>query len=125
MGLLNALLGHASDVDLDALRDDLAPILLPDEEIELGFKVVRDQMVFTDLRLILVDKQGMTGRKREYRSIPYKSVTMFSVENAGSFDLDAEMSLWISGRSEPIQKTLGRGSNIAGIQKALAKGVCR
>lgn len=125
MGLLSGLLGHASDVDLEKVGAELAPILPDEEEVELGFQVVRDQIIFTNKRIILIDKQGMSGRKREYLSIPYKSVTMFSVENAGTFDMEAEMTIWISGRSEPIKKTLGRGSNIAGIQTALAKGVCR
>jgi hypothetical protein len=125
MGLFSGLLGHASDVDLARVADELKPILADGEEIELGFQIIRDQMVFTDRRIILIDKQGMTGRKREYLSIPYKSITMFSVENNGSFDMDAEMKVWISGQGAPIVKTLDRKSNVAGIQSALAKGVCR
>lgn len=125
MGLFSGLLGHASDVDLGKVREELQPILADGEEVELGFQILRDQMVFTDRRIILIDKQGMTGRKREFLSIPYKSITMFSVENNGSFDMDAEMKVWISGQGMPIQKTLDRKSNIAGIQSALAKGVCR
>jgi hypothetical protein len=81
-------------------------------------------MIFTDRRIILIDKQGMTGRKRQYVSIPYKSITMFSVENSGSFDMESEMKVWVSGQAAPIAKTLDRRSNIAGIQSALAKGVC-
>jgi hypothetical protein len=125
MGLFSGLLGHASDVDLGKVTEELRPILADGEEVELGFQIIRDQMVFTDRRIILIDKQGMTGRKREYLSIPYKSITMFSVENNGSFDMDAEMKVWISGQGSPIAKTLDRKSNIAGIQSALAKGVCR
>ena len=61
MGLLGTLLGHATDVTPEESREDLEGILLPDEPVEVAFKVVRDLFVFTDKRLILVDKQGLTG----------------------------------------------------------------
>jgi len=125
MGLLSGLLGLASDVDTAALARELEPILLPDETIEVAFQVLRDQMVFTDRRVVLVDKQGMTGRKRAYHSIPYRAITMFSVETAGSFDTDAELRIWVAGQSEPFLQNLSRGTNLSGIQKALASGVLR
>jgi len=125
MGLLSGLLGLASDVDTGALARELEPILLPDETIEIAFQVLRDQMVFTDRRVVLVDKQGMTGRKRAYHSIPYRAITMFSVETAGSFDTDAELRIWVAGQSEPFLQNLSRGTNLSGIQKALASGVLR
>jgi hypothetical protein len=123
MGLLSGLLGLASDVDVEAVRRDLEPMLLPNEEIDLAFAVVRDLIIFTSHRLILVDKQGMTGRKREIHSIPYRSVTMFSVETAGTFEADAELRIWISSQSAPLVRELSRGSNLSGIQRALAEGV--
>lgn len=123
MGLLSGLLGLASDVDVEAVRRDLEPMLLPNEEIDLAFAVVRDLIIFTSHRLILVDKQGMTGRKREIHSIPYRSVTMFSVETAGTFETDAELRIWISSQSTPLTRELSRGSNLSGIQRALAEGV--
>ncbi|MEF2071565.1 PH domain-containing protein [Consotaella aegiceratis] len=123
MGLLAGLLGLSSDVDIEAVRRELEPILIPSEEIELAFAVVRDLMVFTDKRLILVDKQGMTGRKREYHSVPYRAITMFTIETAGHFDVDSELKIWVSGQDQPLVRELSRGSNIPGIQKALAEGV--
>jgi hypothetical protein len=123
MGLFSGLLGLASDVDVGTVRRDLEPILLPEEEVDLAFSVIRDLFVFTSHRLILVDKQGMTGRKREYVSLPYRSITMFSVENAGTFDTDSELKIWISSQGTPLTKTLSRGTNMTGIQQALAKGV--
>lgn len=123
MGLLSGLLGLASDVDVGGLQRDLAPILVPSEEIDLAFQVVRDVIVFTTHRLILVDKQGMTGHKREYLSIPYRSITMFSVETAGTFETDAELKIWISSQAAPLVKQLSRLANISGIQRALAEGV--
>ncbi len=81
---------------------------------------MRDLFIFTRTRLILVDKQGMTGRKTEYHSIPYRAITHFSVETAGHFDLEAELRIWISGTAEPVQKTFKRGGAITAVQKALA-----
>lgn len=122
MGLLSGLLGLTSDVDVEEVRDDLAPILTETETIELAFKIIRDTMVFTDKRLILIDKQGLTGSKRAIHSIPYRAITSFTIETAGRFDADSEMTLFISGQP-PFKHELSRSANIAGIQRALAVGV--
>lgn len=123
MGFFDGILGHASNVSAEALQGELAPILTPNERIALAFKVVRDLYVFTDKRLIFIDKQGVTGRKVAYHSIPYRAVTQFSVENAGTFDMEAEMKIWVSGQSAPLERKLARGADISGIQRALAAGV--
>ena len=73
MGLLSGLLGHASDVTPEQTREELEGILLPDEPVEVAFKVIRDLFVFTDKRLILVDKQGLTSRKVDYLVVPYRA----------------------------------------------------
>ncbi|MGL5352561.1 MAG: PH domain-containing protein, partial [Clostridium sp.] len=65
-------------------------------------------------------KQGVTGKKVEYHSVPYRAITNFKVETAGHFDLDAELTIYISG-SEPIQKTFSGGSNIYEVQGILAE----
>jgi len=83
MGLVNAIFGTASQVDPNELTQEFTPILIEGEEISGAFKVVRDLFVFTQCRLILADKQGLTGKKVEYHSIPYKSISQFSVETAG------------------------------------------
>lgn len=54
-------------------------------------------MVFTNKRLMAVNVHGITGKKRDYTSLPYSKVQAFSVETAGTFDLDAELDLWFSG----------------------------
>lgn len=120
MGIFDALLGNASEVDAKKLYKDLEPIMVEGEEIERAFKVIRDMYIFTSGRLLLIDKQGMTGKKVDYLTIPYKSITTFSVETAGHFDMDSELTLWISGRHAPIKKELKKGSDVVGIQKLLA-----
>ncbi len=61
--------------------------------IEKAYQLIRDLFVFTNKRLILVDKQDLTGHKVEYQSLPYKSIIHFSVETAGHFDLDAMLKI--------------------------------
>ena len=70
MALLSRLLGHASDLTPEQTREELDGILLPEEPVEVAFKVIRDLFVFTDRRLILVDKQGVTSRKIDYLVVP-------------------------------------------------------
>ncbi|WP_298951204.1 PH domain-containing protein [uncultured Methylobacterium sp.] len=120
MGLLDGLLGHGSDVTPADVMAEVGDMLVEGEPVHLAFRVVRDLMVFTDRRMILVDKQGLTGRKVEYLSVPYRAITMFSIENAGSFDLDSELKVWVSGQPQPIGRTLKRGADIRGIQRAIA-----
>lgn len=75
----------------------VAPLIIPGEQIVSCFKAVRDFVVFTNKRLIAVNVQGMTGKKRDFTSLPYSKIQAFSIETAGTFDLDAELDLWFSG----------------------------
>lgn len=67
----------------------------------------------------------MTAKKTEYHSIPYKSITHFSIETAGNFDLDAELKIWISGTQLPIEKQLNKNLNIYELQSVLANYVLK
>ena len=118
--MLDSILGNAREVDPKEVMSELQPLLIPDEKIERAFKLVRDLYVFTNLRLVLVDKQGLTGNKVEYHSIPYSKITHFSVETAGRFDRDAELKLWVSGSDRPIEKEFKKGADIVGVQRTLA-----
>jgi hypothetical protein len=125
MGLLDGMLGNASKIDPSKIQQDFAQILSPGEKVEHAYQLIRDYFVFTDKRLVLVDKQGLTGSKVEYHSIPYKSITHFSVETAGTFDLDAELKIWISGNPVPFQKTFNKKLSIYEVQAVLASYVLR
>lgn len=121
MGFLDGLMGNASTADKNEVQKDLHKILSDGETVDVAFKLIRDLIVFTDKRLIMVDKQGMTGKKVEYHSIPYKSISHFSIETAGTFDLDAELKIWISSSQEPtISKQFRKDDSIYDIQKVLA-----
>jgi hypothetical protein len=123
MGLLDGILGNASEIDASEVQGDFAQVLASGERIEKAYQLIRDLFVFTNKRLILVDKQGLTGNKVEYHSLPYKNITHFSVETAGHFDLDAELKVWISGSPMPIQKRFNKNLNIYEVQSVLASYV--
>ncbi|MEH7110694.1 MULTISPECIES: PH domain-containing protein [Bacillaceae] len=125
MGFLDGLMGNASEIHIHELEKEFAKILTPNEQIEKAYKLIRDLFIFTSKRLILVDKQGLTGKKVEYHSIPYKSITHFSIETAGSFDLDAELKIWISGNALPLQKQFNKSLNIYELQSVLASYVLK
>ncbi|AHF07592.1 PH domain-containing protein [Desulfitobacterium metallireducens] len=120
MGFFDGVLGNASEVNIGEIKTEYDKIIGENENIERAYKLIRDMFIFTNKRLILVDKQGLTGKKCEYHSIPYKSITHFSIETAGHFDLDAELKIYISGNPVPIQKQFNKSLNIYAIQAILA-----
>ncbi|MES2411455.1 MAG: PH domain-containing protein [Bacteroidota bacterium] len=126
MGLFSALLGNAGAVSKETLINDYGKLLIEGEEIELGFKLIRDTFIFTTKRLILIEKQGITGSKVEYKSIIYKSISRFSVETAGTFDLEAELKIWVSSETNPsIVKQFNKSVNVYDVQTVLAHHVLR
>ena len=93
---------NASFVKLRPVNDNafekmVSPILVDNEEIVRSFQSIRDGVVFTNLRIITINIQGITGKKKDFTSLPYSKIQAFSVETAGAFDLDSELELWFSG----------------------------
>lgn len=76
-----------------AIRD----ILIPNEQVVGNYKGIRDYVLFTDLRVISCNVQGITGKKQDFTSMPYSKITVFSVETAGALDLDSELEMYFSG----------------------------
>ncbi|QJC50255.1 PH domain-containing protein [Paenibacillus albicereus] len=125
MGLFDGLMGNASELNPADVQREFQHMLARNERVEKGYKLIRDMFIFTDRRLILVDKQGITGKKTEYHSYAYKSITHFSIETAGHFDLDAELKFWVSGNPTPVAKTFNKSLNIYELQSVLAEFVCK
>jgi hypothetical protein len=124
MGLFNQLRGNAGEVSTEKLNEKYKRLLIDGEEVELGFKLFRDIFIFTNKRLILIDIQGLTGSKIEYNSMPYKSISRFSLETAGTFDLDAELKIWMSSENMPsVSKKFNKSINVYDIQKYLASKI--
>lgn len=121
MGLLSSIMGNAGVVSNSDLNKDYGKLLFDGENIEMGFKLIRDTFIFTNKRLILADVQGLTGSKIEYLSVVYKSISRFSIETAGTFDLDAELKIWISSEAMPsITKKFNKSVDVYEVQKLLA-----
>ena len=120
MGILDGWMGNAEEVDVNKLGDEFGALLIEGEQIERAFQLVRDMFIFTNKRFIMIDKQGMSGKKVEYHSIPYRAITHFAVETAGGFDRDAELKIWLSGTNSPIDRQLKKGMDIIGVQRTLA-----
>lgn len=83
-----------SDSDFSGL---ITPMFVPGEEILQTFRGIRDGVVFTTKRIIAINVQGITGKKKDFTSLPYSKIQAFSVETAGTFDWDSELELWFSG----------------------------
>jgi hypothetical protein len=123
MGLFDGILGNAFKIDNTKIQQEFNNILAQGEHVEHAYQLIRDYFVFTDRRLVLVNKQGITGSKVEYHSIPYKSITHFSIETAGHLELDAELKIWLPGMATPIQKQFNKKLSIYEVQSVLAKYV--
>ena len=76
---------------------DIAALLIPGEEVISSYTAIRDYVVFTNKRVISVNVQGLTGKKKDFTSLPYAKVSVFSIETAGTFDLESELELYYSG----------------------------
>ena len=122
----------ARSIDPVALNEQLhhgTPILQNDENIVLAYKAGRDMLIFSTKRVIRMDVQGLSGKKIEWQSIPYRCIRAFSVESAGSWDLDAEVKLycgtfWLDGPCSVIKQDLRKGkADIIAIQSVLAAQV--
>lgn len=79
------------------MANAVSGILIPGENIIGTYKGVRDYVVFTDKRVISVNVQGLTGKKQDFTSMPYSKISVFSVETAGTLDLDSELEMYFSG----------------------------
>ncbi|MBN8647801.1 MAG: PH domain-containing protein [Caulobacterales bacterium] len=95
-------------------------MLIEGEEVNFEYKSFRDCLIFTTHRLIIIDVQGITGKKKEFMSLNYNKLTSFSIETAGTFDLDSELKLWASGLGM-IEFGFTKNSNILQLVKFLSK----
>ena len=121
MGLLSSMMGNAAGADIEKVTSQIEPFLLDDEKIESAYKIFRDMIIFTERRMITVDVQGITGKKKDFKSFPYKNIQSFSVETAGTFDMDAELKIWVSHSKDPIEFQFKKGDSIFDVQKSLVK----
>lgn len=93
----NSAFVKMSQIDPRRVVDEVRPLLIGGEEVVGAYKAMRDYVVFTNMRVISVNVQGVTGKKKDFTSLPYSKVSAFSVETSGVIDLDSELELYFSG----------------------------
>jgi hypothetical protein len=121
--MLNKLFGNAAETDVASVQENLSDFFVEGEIVEGAYRVFRDLLVCTNKRLMLIDKQGVTGSKKSILSITYKSIKYFTIETAGTFEVDSELKIWISETSGPISKEFERGNAIIEVQKSLMRHI--
>ena len=72
MGFFSGLMGNAAKTSIEEVQEEYGKLLGHNETVLQAYQWVRDLMIFTDYRLIIVNIQGATGKKVEYHSIPYR-----------------------------------------------------
>lgn len=119
--MLQHILGNAIEIPEEDCLKMVTDLFVVGEEFKAGYQFFRDQMIFTNKRLILVNKQGMSGKKTELLSIPWRNVIAFSTENTGGFDLDSEIKILVKGATHPIIKKVKKGTDLTKVQNLLAE----
>lgn len=102
--------------------DKATTLLLDGEEVISSYKSMRDGVVFTNKRIIAVNVQGITGSKKDFTSLPYKSVTAYSIATAGTFDLDAELELVVSALGS-VRFEFSGETNLHKISRLIASSI--
>jgi len=82
---------NLKEIYLSEVRQEVNQLLVTGEEIIAAFKTIRDQVIFTNKRIFVVNVQGITGKKTSYFSYPYSKIQYFGIETAGVLDIDSEL----------------------------------
>lgn len=104
----------------DPLVKQISPLLVNGENVLSAYQTIRDYVVFTNKRVVAVNVQGLTGKKKDYTSLPYSKISAFSVETAGVLDLDSELEMYFSGLGKVKFEFTGE-SNIVEIGKIIGE----
>ena len=116
----NGALFKLKQVPKEKAADAFEQLLIPDEVIISAYKSVRDKVIFTDKRIISLNVQGVTGKRKDYASLPYKRITAFSVETSGVLDIDSELEVWFAGVGRVHFEFTGR-CDVAEISRNIAE----
>ena len=118
----NGSLFKLSPVEPESQMGRVAPLLIEGEHIVAAFKTIRDSVVFTNKRVIACNVQGLTGKKVDFTSLPYSKIQAYSIETAGTFDLDSELDLWFSGMGRIRLEFIG-SADVAYLCKLISEKV--
>lgn len=120
----NASFMKLKPVNPTTLLNTVAPLLIDGEDIIGTYQGIRDSLVFTTKRIITINVQGITGKKKDFTSLPYSKIQVYSVETAGVFDLDSELELWFSGLGK-VKLEFVSQANITEICKVISSFVLK
>ena len=118
---------NASFVKLRPVNDNefagmITPMFVPGEQIIQTFRGIRDGVVFTNKRIISINVQGLTGKKKDFTTLPYSKIQAYSVETAGVLDLDSELDLWFSGMGK-VRFEFVSQANVSAICRMISERV--
>lgn len=120
----NASFVKLNMVNNETFGSQINPILVEDEVILSSYKGIRDGVVFTNKRIIAINVQGLTGKKKDFTSMPYSKIQVYSVETSGIFDLDSELELWFSGVGK-VKFEFTSNSNVSEICKSISNFILK
>ena len=112
MSFINDMIGITLELNQKEMEEKISKFLLENEKLIKGYQIVRDVMILTDKRIIIVDYLGLRGKKIEYQMIPYHKINRLYIETPGNLDTDYTLKLFISGSLEPIEKQINRDVDI-------------
>lgn len=118
----NATFLKLKPVSDNTFASTIYPMFVDGEEIIGTYQTIRDGVVFTTKRIIVINVQGITGKKKDFTSLPYSKIQAYSVETAGVLDLDSELDLWFSGLGRVRLEFVAR-ANVAQICKHISEMV--
>ena len=101
---------NLSPINLSDVRDEVNGLLIENEHMICAFKTVRDQLIFTDFRIIAVDVQGITGKRKSFSSLPYSKILFFSIQTPGFAEIVPDSELYLEFANGFTAKFEFRGS---------------
>lgn len=124
MSLVDKLVGNATAADKKEVEALVAPILIPGETMSHAYHVgTRDKLIFTTLRLVFIDKKGMSGKKVTTSSFPWKSLNSWNTTTAGYLDTNGELAISVRGESFPMAFSFGNTVDIQSVAKIVSRYV--
>ena len=106
----------------EAYASLITPLFVEGEQIIATYQAIRDGIVFTNKRIMAINVQGITGKKKDITSMPYSKIQSFSVETAGVLDLDSELEMWFSGLGK-VKFEFTSNCNVSEICQVISKFV--
>jgi hypothetical protein len=121
MSFLSKFLNSSGILENSKITEDYGQLILDNEEIEVGFKLIEDIFIFTNKRLIFVEKKKEDEVIIAYKSLPYSQISYVTIEAKKAFELNATLKIWLSGQPDAVlEKEFNKSVDVYEVQKILA-----